>query len=416
MDAQAAVLRRQFGMVGAPGATRVREDEDALGVVHEGLRLGEIGRTRAVLDGEAIDAVRSGLADDPARAARHLGHQLRAEALDDLVERAMDRRQRRQLLDQAITAGDGLAALHGLAIAIDRPRGEIALAVGEGLVELGREAVRQIIQHVLARSDVDLNVAPFLGRNLGKAALHQRLAGRDDLDHRGMASRQIALDGGDQRRRLHRRDQMIEETLLGALESRPRGGFGLRVQRARFAGDVGRLQRGVEIVVDDAERPGIGVVDADLLVGEPVLDQLIFDALVAERAGRIEAERLHVARQDLHGRDAAGLDRLDELGPRGEGEILAAPEAEPLGIGEIVDGGGAGRRDIDDARVRQRVLKAKPGTALLRGGLVAAFSLAAGGVLHGMALVENDDPVEIGAQPFDDLPDPRNLLVARVGA
>jgi hypothetical protein len=185
-------------VIGPSRATGIRKYEDALGVVHEGLRLGEIGRTRAVFDGEAIDAVRSGLADDPARAARHLGHQLRAEALDDLVERAMDRRQRRELFDQAITAGNGLAALHGLTIAIDGPRGEIALAVGERLIELGREAVRQIIQHVLARSDVDLNVAPFLGRNLGKAALHQRLAGRNDLDHRGMARSKIALDGGDQ--------------------------------------------------------------------------------------------------------------------------------------------------------------------------------------------------------------------------
>ena len=222
--------------------------------------------------------------------------------------------------------------------------------------------------------------------------------------------------GGDQRGRLHRRDEVIEEALLGALESRPRGGFGLGVQRARFAGDVGRLQRGVEIVVDDRERAGIGVVDADLLVGEPVLDQLVFDALIGERAGGVEAERLQIARQHLHGGDAASLDRLDEFGARGEGKILAAPEAEPLGIGEIVDGGRAGRRDIDDARVRQRVLKAKPRPALLRGGLVAAFALAAGGVLHGMALVEHDHAVEIGAQPFDDLPDARNLLVARVGA
>ena len=158
-----------------------------------------------------------------------------------------------------------------------------------------------------------------------------------------MARSQIALDRGDQRGRLHRRDQMVEETLLGALEGRPRGGLGLRVQRARFAGDVGRFQRGVEIVVDDAERARIGVVDADLLVGEPVLDQLIFDALVAERSRGIEAERLHVARQDLHRSDTAGLDRLDELGPRGEGEVLAAPEAEALGVGEIVDGGRAGR-------------------------------------------------------------------------
>ncbi len=197
MDAQAAVLDRQFGVIGPPGAASVREDEDALGVVHEGLRLGKIGRSRAVLDGEAIDAVRSGLADDSARAARHLGHQLRAEALDDLIERAMHRRQRSELLDQAITAGNGLAALDGLAITVDWPRGEIALAVGEWLVELGREAVRQVIQHVLARRDVDLNVAPFLGQNFGKAALHQRLAGRDDLDHRGVARSQIALDGGD---------------------------------------------------------------------------------------------------------------------------------------------------------------------------------------------------------------------------
>ena len=66
MHPQAAVLGRQFRVIGAPGATGVREDEDALGVVHEGLRLGEIGRTRAVLDSEAIDAVRPGLADDPA--------------------------------------------------------------------------------------------------------------------------------------------------------------------------------------------------------------------------------------------------------------------------------------------------------------------------------------------------------------
>ena len=149
--------------------------------------------------------------------------------------------QRRQLFDQAIAAGDGLPALHGLAVAIDRPRGEIALAVGEGLEELRREAVRQIVQHIFARRDVDLDVAPFLGRDFGKPALHQRLAGRDDLDDGGMARAKIALDGRDQRRRLHRRDEVIEEALLGALEGRARGGLGLRVQRAGRAGDVGRL-------------------------------------------------------------------------------------------------------------------------------------------------------------------------------
>ena len=167
--------------------------------------------------------------------------------------------------------------------------------------------------------------------------------------------------------------------------------------------------------MDDRERAGIGVVDAPLLVGERVLDQLVFDAVIGERAGGVEPERPEIAGQHLHGGDTAILDRLDELGACGEGEILAAPEAEPLGIGEVVDGGGAGRRDIDDARVRQGVLQAQARTALLRGRDIAAFSLAATGVLHGVALVENDHSVEVGAQPFDDLPDARKLLAAVVG-
>ena len=173
-------------------------------------------------------------------------------------------------------------------------------------------------------------------------------------------SAQIALDRADQRRRLHRREQMAEEALLGALEGGARGGLGLRVQRAGLAGDVGGPHRGVEIVVDDREGAGIGVVDADLLGRELMLDQLILDAFVGQRARRIEAERLEVARQHLHGRDAAVLDRLDELGARGEREVLATPQAEPLGIGEVVDRGGAGRRDVDDAGVRQACWSRSP--------------------------------------------------------
>ena len=109
--------------------------------------------------------------------------------------------------------------------------------------------------------------------------------------------------------------------------------------------------------MDDAERPGIGVINSDLLVGQPVFEQLVFDALIGKRAGRIEAKGLQIAGEHFHRCDAAGLDRLDKLRSRRERKVLAAPEAEPLGIGEIVDRRGAGRRDIDDAGVRQRVLK-----------------------------------------------------------
>ena len=139
-----------------------------------------------------------------------------------------------------------------------------------------------------------------------------------------MAAFQIALDGRDQRRRLHRGDEVIEEALLGAFEGGARGRLGLRVQCAGRTGDIRRPHRGVEVVVDDRERPGIFVVNADLLVGEPMLDQFVLDALIRQRARRIEPERLQVARQDFHGRDAAGFDCLHEFATRGEGKVLTA--------------------------------------------------------------------------------------------
>ena len=58
----------------------------------------------------------------------------------------------------------------------------------------------------------------------------------------------------------------------------------------------------------------------------------------SDRCG-IETERFEIAGEHLHGRDAAGLDRLHELGAGGEREILAAPETKPLGVGEIMHGG-----------------------------------------------------------------------------
>ena len=47
--------------------------------------------------------------------------------------------------------------------------------------------------------------------------------------------------------------------------------------------------------MDDLEGACIGVVDPDLLGAERVLDDLVLDTLVGERAGGVEAERLQVA-------------------------------------------------------------------------------------------------------------------------
>jgi hypothetical protein len=66
---------------------------------------------------------------------------------------------------------------------------------------------------------------------------------------------------------------VAKKALLGTFEGRSRGRFGLAVQRAGLAGDVGGPHRGVEVVMDNAERAGVGVVEANLLGRELVLDE-----------------------------------------------------------------------------------------------------------------------------------------------
>ena len=73
---------------------------------------------------------------------------------------------------------------------------------------------------------------------------------------------------------------MAEEALLGAFEGRSRRGLSLRVQSAGLAGDVGGAHRRVEIVMDDAECAGIGIVDANLLGRKLVFEQFVFDTLI----------------------------------------------------------------------------------------------------------------------------------------
>src|ERR1700730_6501354 len=133
---------------------------------------------------------------------------------------------------------------------------------------------------------------------------------------------------------------MAEEALLGTFEGGSGRGLCLTLPRLGLARDVRGAHRGVEVVVDDAERAGIGIIDADLLGRKLVLYQFVLDAFVRERTGGIETEGLEVARQHLHCRDAASLDRLDELCACGEGEILAAPQPEALGVSEVMNGGG----------------------------------------------------------------------------
>ena len=413
VDAKAPIPSSEIGVVRAPRAAGVGEYEDALLIVHERLRLAQISGGGPVLDGEAGVAVGPDLAHDASCAAGDLRDHIGSKTLDDLIECAMNWGHGGQTLDEARPSGDGLLRVNRLAVLEDRAGSEIALVVRERLIELGRKTVLEIVEHIFPRRDVDLNIPPFLRRDLRKPSLRQRRAGGDELNDAGVPRGKIALDRRDQRRRLHRGDEVIEKALLGAFERRSRGGLGLAVQRSGFAGDIRRLESRVEIVVDDGEGASIRVIDRDLLVGEPMLEQFVVDAVIGKRSGGIEAQRFQIAREHLHRGDAASLDRLDEFRTIGEGERIVAPEAEPLGVGEVLDRRRPGRRDIEDAGVGKSMLQPQARPTLLRGLDIAALAFTAARVLHGVAFVEDDDAVEFWAEPVDDLTDPRALIAAR---
>ena len=157
--------------------------------------------------------------------------------------------------------------------------------------------------------------------------------------------------------------------------------------------------------MNDGEGPGIGIINAALLGAERMLQHLVFDTVIGQRPRRVEAERPKVAGQNLHRRDTASLNGFHEFRPGCEREILPAPKPEPLRVGEVVDGRRARGRDIDYAGIRQLVLQAQTRPALLRGHGIAPLTIAAGGIRHCMAFVEEDHPVEIRPEPVDDLVD-----------
>ena len=185
------------------------------------------------------------------------------------------------MLDHAVAARDRLTRNHRIAVrVIGRARVQVPFLVRIELEEQCRKRMLQIVEDIFARRDVDREIAPFGGRDLGEAAVEQGLVGRDHLQDAGVALIEVARDRRDQRRAFHRRQEMIEETLLVGFKGGAGGGLGVAVVGgAALAGDVGGFQRLIEVAMDDLKGVGIGVVDADLLLRELVLDDLVFDAL-----------------------------------------------------------------------------------------------------------------------------------------
>ena len=409
----------EIGMVAAPGAASHREHQHALGPVHECGGFGQVRRRRAGAQRQAF-ATRIGDAQHPARPAGHLRDRVVPEVLDDLVERSRHRRERGEFLDERIAASQGRLARHGIAVGVEhRPGHQVALRIGERFLQLHRKGMGEELDDGLARGEVHVDVVPLGCRDLGDAPLHQRFPGGDELHDGGTALFKVGLDRADQRGAFHGREQVPEEPLLGALERGHRRGLGVAVKRRLAVDDAGGLQRLAKVGVDDLERAGVGIVDTTLGGAQGVFEDLDLDAVVRERAGLVQSKRLQVAGDDFERGDPARFHRGDELRAGLERRLAGGPKSQAPGVGEAGHGGGAGRGDVGDARVGQRVLQAKPGAALLRRRDFAAAAFGAGGVGHRVRLVEHENPVvrvavvlvERTGQPFNDLVQSRGLAL-----
>ncbi len=389
----------KVGVVAAPRAAGVGEHQHPLLAAHEGVGLGLGAGRAATLHHSAAIAQ-----DDPARAAGDLGDVVRAERAQDRIQHTRNGGQAGQMDDQGLPQAQGFLADDRLTIHDQRAHRHIAFLIRGRLHGGDREGPHQIVEHLVLGGQVDGQVVPLFGRDLGQPALHHRLIGRDDLHDAGASLDEVVADRRDQGRRLQARQQRAEEAQLGALESRHDRRSGLTALGLPVLGDADRLQGGAQVLVDQLVGVGPGVPDLDVVAGQHMAQRLIFHPVERQRPGDVEAERLQFAGDQLHDRHAALLDGVHEGVAGVERRLRPAPQAQTGGIGQVLGRGRTRGADIHHPCIGQPVLQGQARHPLLGGLLGSTTTLAAARrVGHGVGFVKGDHPVEVGAQPADDL-------------
>ena len=147
--------------------------------------------------------------------------------------------------------------------------------------------------------------------------------------------------------------------------------------------------------------------------------------------GLTNANRLRVGAKIVIPTSVLKFSRLSAtvISVRGSANVTRAGRSAPLELrgkvteGDVVETGvdgyltlqlEGGSRIALPSNARVRVIRLR--TYLLTRGRVPAFAIATTGVLHCMAFVEDNDPVEVGSEPIDDLLDAGNPAIARIAA
>ena len=411
MDPPRAILRAQIGMVGPARTARIGKHQDALVAIHERLRLDQVRAGSARL--KLLASI--GIDDQPLGAPGDLGDLVHSEPFDDCIERGGDRRQRAQLLDQLLARGERAAAQHRISGIVGHRLGaRCSVLVDKDLHQPHRETPGEVVDHVFARGEIDLEFLAFCRTEVGKPPVEHGFGGRDQLHHHRIAFAERRIDRGQEAGQFQRQQQLRKEALFGPFEHRQRRGLGPAVERiARFLIDDPRgFERGAQVGMNDRPGVGIGIVDRDLRVAQAVFEQLVLDPGKRQRAGGVEPQSFQVARDQLHGRDPALADLCDER-ISGSKCGLRAPQPEPGGVGEVVDVRRPGRRGIEHPGAWEQVLQANPGDPLLGALDLAPAALAARSVGHRVRFVEHDHPGKLLACPGEQLVEPGRIDAPR---
>ena len=190
------------------------------------------------------------------------------EPLDDRIERGGDRRERAELFDHRVARRHGAAAQHRVAVLVDHRFGtRIAVLVDEDRHQPDREALGEVIDHIFARAEIDLEMLALLVGKIGKTPVEHGLGGRDQLDDDRVVVFQHVLDCRPEAGKFHREEQLGKESLLGAFEHRQRRYLGAAVERVAAVAihNPCRLERFLQVGMDDCPGLSIGIVDRDLL-------------------------------------------------------------------------------------------------------------------------------------------------------
>src|SRR3546814_20961033 len=112
-------------MIGSARTACVRENEDALGAVHEGVGISHARRRRAGL--QLLTAI--GKAHETFCPSGHLGYGVGTKSLDDGIEGGRDRRHSAKQLESVLANSQRLLPMHRIAVGVGQWAGPFIAVV-----------------------------------------------------------------------------------------------------------------------------------------------------------------------------------------------------------------------------------------------------------------------------------------------